>query len=73
MTLAAWNEGVFCPNGSANPDSLADLLGLETDEQVEIVLSFGYPARARDPEARPPEEWFRRADRRPLEEVARHL
>ena len=74
MMLAAWNEGVVsCPNGIANPESLAELLGFEADEQVQIVLSFGYPARARDTEARPPEEGIRRADRRPLEEVARHL
>ncbi len=72
--LAAWNEGVVsCPNGIANPESLAQLLGLEADEQVQIVLSFGYPARPQDPEAHPLEEWIRRADRRPLEEVARHL
>ncbi len=32
-----------------------------------------YPARPQDPEGRPPEEWIRRTDRRPLEEVARHL
>jgi nitroreductase len=74
MMLAAWNEGVVSsPNGIANPESLAELLSLEADEQVQIVLSFGSPARARDPEARPPEEWIRRADGRPLEEVARHL
>jgi len=74
MMLAAWNDGVVsCPNGIANPESLAELLGLEADEQVGIVLSFGYPARPRDPEAHPPEEWIRRANRRPLEEVARHL
>ena len=74
MMLAAWNEGVVsCPNGIANPESVAELLGLEADVQVRIVLSFGYPARPRDPQARPPEEWIRRAHRRPLEEVARHL
>jgi len=74
MMLAAWNEGVVStPNGIANPERLAELLGLEADVQVQIVLSFGYPARPRDPEARPPEEWIRRADRRPLAEVARHL
>jgi nitroreductase len=45
MMLAAWNEGVVsCPNGIANPESLGELLGLEADEQVQIVLSFGYPA-----------------------------
>ena len=74
MVLAAWNEGVVCcPNAITNPESLTELLGLEADVQVQIVLSFGYPARPRDPQARPPEEWIRRADRRPLEEVARHL
>ena len=76
MMLAAWNEGVVsCPTEIANPESLAELLRLrlEADEQVQIVLSFGYPACPRDLEARPPEEWIRRADRRPLEEVARHL
>jgi len=62
MMLAAWNEGVVsCPNGIANPESLAELLRLEADEQVQIVLSFGHPARPQDPGARPPEE------------VARHL
>ena len=74
MMLPAWNAGVVsCPNGIANPESLAELLGLEADSQVQIGLSSSYPARPRDPEARPPEEWIRRADRRPLEEVARHL
>ena len=73
MMLAAWNEGVVsCPNGIANPESLAALLGLEADEQVQIVLSSAI-RRARDPEARTPEEWIRPADRRPLEEVALHL
>ena len=45
MMLAAWNEGVVCcPNGIASPDSMAELFGLEADEQVQIVLWFGYPA-----------------------------
>jgi hypothetical protein len=47
MMLAAWKEGVVsCPNRIANPDSLAELFGLEADEQVQVVLSVGYPARA---------------------------
>jgi hypothetical protein len=33
------------------------------------VLSFGYPARPRDPERRTPEEWIERARRRPFDEV----
>jgi len=74
MMLAAWNEGVVsCPNAIASPEGLAELLGLEADQQLQIVLSFGYPARPRDPGARLPEEWIRRADRRPLEDLARHL
>lgn len=74
MMLAAWNEGIVsCPNGIADPERVAELLELDEGEKVAIVLSFGYPARPRNPEARPPEEWIRRADRRPLEEVARQL
>lgn len=61
------------PTGIANPARLAELPGLEVDQQAQIVLSFGHPASPRDPGARPPEEWIRRADRRPLEELARHL
>jgi hypothetical protein len=33
------------------------------------VLSFGYPARARDPERRSADEWLARANRLPLERV----
>jgi nitroreductase len=74
MMLAAWNQGVVCcPNAITNPESLTELLGLEPDVQVKIVLSFGYPGRPQDPQARLSEEWISRADRRALEEVARHL
>jgi nitroreductase len=35
MMLAAWSEGVVSgANGIANRDSLAELFGLEADEQV---------------------------------------
>jgi hypothetical protein len=37
------------------------------------VLTFGYPARPRDPERRSPEEWLARADRKPLDEVVERL
>jgi hypothetical protein len=36
------------------------------------VLTFGYPARPRNPEARTPEEWSARAKRKPFDEVVRY-
>jgi nitroreductase len=70
MMLAAWNEGIgSCPNGIADPDAMRAALGLDEDEQVATVISFGYPARARDPQRRSPEEWIERADRLPFDEV----
>jgi len=70
MMLAAWNEGVgSCPNGVADAERLHDLLGLPDSERVSIVLTFGYPARAVDPESRAAPEWIERADRRPFDEV----
>ncbi len=68
MMLAAWNEGVVsCPNGLRDPEAAAGICGGE----VRAVLSFGYPARPRDPSRRSAEEWSRRARRRPLEELIR--
>jgi nitroreductase len=70
MLLAAWNEGVGgCPNGVRDAEALGAALDLAEDERFAIVLSFGYPARPVDPEARTPEEWIGRADRRALDEV----
>ena len=70
MMLAAWGDGIAsCPNGVADAAAAAELIGGEP----AIVLSFGYPARPRDPESRPAEEWSRRANRKPLDEVSRHV
>jgi nitroreductase len=70
MMLAASNDGIgSCPNGIADPDALAAVVGHGDDEQVAIVISFGYPARPIDPESRTPEEWIARADRLPFDEV----
>jgi nitroreductase len=70
MMLAAWNEGIgSSPNGIADPELLASVLGHAEDESVVILLSFGYPARPVDPEVRSPEEWIERADRLPFDEV----
>jgi nitroreductase len=70
MMLAAWNDGVgSCPNGIADAAAMAQALGLTDDDHFAVVLTFGYPARDVDPEARPAEEWIARADRKPLDEV----
>jgi len=70
MMLAAWNEGVgSCPNGVADAAAMRDILGLDDEDHFAILLTFGYPARAADPQARAPEDWIARADRRPLDEL----
>jgi nitroreductase len=70
MMLAASGEGIgSCPNGIADPDALAAILGHDEDEQVANVLSFGYPARPIDAESRTPDEWIARADRLPFDDV----
>ena len=74
MMLAAWNDGVAsCPNGIADAEAARAALGLGEDEPVATVLTFGYPARDRDPESRPAAEWSARADRKPLDELVRRI
>jgi nitroreductase len=70
MMLAAWNEGIgSCPNGIADSEALASVVGASEEEQIAIVLTFGYPARPVDPSSHSPEEWIARADRLPFDEV----
>src|SRR4051794_16363726 len=70
MMLAAWNEGVgSCPNGIADPAAMRDILRLDDEDHFAVLLTFGYPARAVHAEARAPEDWIARADRRALEEL----
>jgi nitroreductase len=74
MMLAAWNEGVLsCPNGIPDQPAVQRVLGLGRDEEVGIVLSFGYPERPRNPEAHPPEWWSERANRKPLSELVTRI
>jgi nitroreductase len=74
MLITAWNEGIAsCPNGIDDKDGARAALELADDETPVIVLSFGRPQRARDPESRPAAEWSDRANRRPLEHVVRRL
>lgn len=70
MMLCAWNEGVVsCPNGIRDPDAAAAICGAG----VQLILTFGYPARPRNPESRPAEEWSARAKRKPLDELVRRV
>jgi nitroreductase len=70
MMLAAWNDGVTsCPNGMPDAGKADEVLGLGEDEHVLNVISFGFPARERNPEERPVEEWLSRAKRKPFDEL----
>jgi len=74
MLLAAWNDGVGgCPNGLADRDAANAIVGIAEEESIAMVLSFGYPARPRDPESRSAEEWSARARRKPLDELVTRL
>jgi nitroreductase len=74
MMLAAWNEGVVsCPNGIKEREAAAQALDLSEEDELGIVLSFGYPARPRDPSSRSAEEWSARANRKPLSDFVTRL
>jgi nitroreductase len=70
MMLCAWGAGVTsCPNGVRDREAAAAICGAE----VKIVLTFGYPARPRNAEARTAEEWSARAKRKSLDELVRRV
>lgn len=74
ILLAAWSEGLAsCPNGIADVDAARRALDAADEETPVIVLSFGLPAKPRDPNTRTAEEWSERANRKPLDEVVRWL
>lgn len=74
MLLAAHDLGVGAsPNGMSDAEAAAEALGLPEGERPVIVLSFGYPARPRDPAGRSAEEWSERANRLPLDELVRRI
>jgi nitroreductase len=74
MMLVAWNDDVgSCPNGIREPEQARAALRLGPEDEVAIVLTFGYPARPRDPFRRTPEEWSARADRKPLDALTTRI
>jgi nitroreductase len=67
MMLEAWNEGVgSVPNGIRDSGAAERAIGVAP---VKIVLTFGYPARPRDPGLRSADDWSARANRRPFDEI----
>lgn len=74
MLLAAWAEGIAsCPNGISDLDLARRSLAATDDETPVIVLSFGLPEKARDPERHTVVEWSTRANRKSIDEVVRWL
>ena len=74
MLLTAWSEGLASgPTQFSDRDAARVALGLAEDEHTALVLVFGYAERARDPTSRSAEEWSRRANRRPLEELVTRI
>jgi hypothetical protein len=68
MLLAAWNDGVGAvPNGIGDREAAERHVGAP----VGVILTFGYPAKPRNPESRSADEWSRRANRKPYDEVVR--
>jgi nitroreductase len=66
MMLAAWDLGVVsCPNGISDAERAAELVGAA----VKMILSFGYPVRELDVEARSADEWSAAAKRKPLDDL----
>ena len=74
MLLAAHAQGIgSCPNGIQDPVGLRRALRLPADAKVAAVLSFGHPARRRDPSRRSADEWVARAKRKPYDEVVKEI
>jgi nitroreductase len=70
MLLTAWNDDVGgCPNGFADEEAARELLGVRPEQQLLVGLTFGFPARRRDPTRKRPEQWTAGADRLPLDEL----
>ena len=62
--------------GQRNSPGYAPVLFLPNEtvsRAVKLILTFGYPARPRDPESRSVEEWSARAKRKPFDEVVRRV
>ena len=74
MLLAAHALGIgSCPNGISDHVGLNRALRLGADDKVAAVLTFGHPAKPRDPARRSAAEWVERANRKPYDEIVREI
>jgi nitroreductase len=74
MFLVAWNEGVVsCPNGTSDQEAAARALDLDEGWLPVNIPSFGYPKRDLQPDSKSAEEWSAEANRKPLDELIRHI
>jgi nitroreductase len=74
MFLVAWNEGVVsCPNGTSDQEAAARALELDEGWLPVNIPSFGYPKRDLQPDSKSAEEWSAEANRKPLDELIRHI
>lgn len=66
MMLAAWDLGVVsCPNGIRDLDRASEIAG----GPVKMILTFGYPQRELNVEAKSADEWSASAQRKPLDDL----
>lgn len=73
MMLAAWDLGIVsCPNAIADRPGMANLLGLSPEEEVVIILSFGFPKNPRRIDQKTVDQWIGAADRLPLDELVEY-
>jgi hypothetical protein len=54
------------PNGIRDSGAAERAVGVAP---VKMILTFGYPAKPRDPGSRTADEWSPRANRRPFDEA----
>lgn len=70
MILAAWDAGIgSVPNGVRQLEEANRLLNIASGEQLEAILSLGYPARPYHPKADDVEGILQRINRKPLDEL----
>lgn len=70
MILAAWDEGIgSAPNGTQNAEGARRVLGLREEENLPVILSFGYPQHPHTPNPDDTAGILQRIKRKPLSDL----